>query len=112
MPAPTLRGPYRLDSAVIKNFVPSGTAGIYVLGTISPGVLQPVDAVGRADKDLAATLVDLVGSNSGFMFATAPSAAEAFEMECALYHANLLAGRRPHPRAPSGTSWRCEECGT
>jgi hypothetical protein len=111
MAAFTLRGPYRLMSDVIRTFVPQGVPGVFVLGPISPGRANPVDAVGRADHDLAAALIDLVGSNSGFMFTAASSVAEAFGMECALFHENLLAGRRPHPVAPSNTFLPCPLCG-
>jgi hypothetical protein len=106
-----LRGPFRLTSEVIRAFVPAGVAGVFVLGSVSPGGAHPIDAVGRADRDLVATLTDAVGSNSAFMFATAATAAEAFEMECALFHENMLIGRRPHPTAPSDTSLQCPVCG-
>jgi len=111
MAAFTLRGPYRLMSDVIRTFVPLGVPGVFVLGPITPGGACPVDAVGRADHDLAAALIDLVGSNSGFMFTVASSVAEAFGMECTLFHENLLTGRRPHPVAPSNTFLPCPVCG-
>ena len=111
MAALTLCGPYRLMSGVIRTYVPPGVAGVFVLGPIVPGGLHPVDAVGRADRDLAAALTGLVGSNSGFMFATASSPTEAFGMEWALYHENILTARRLHPVAPSDIFLRCPNCG-
>jgi len=111
MVAFTLRGPYRLMSEVIRTFVPPRIPGVFVLGPITPGGINLIDAVGRADHDLAAALIGLVGSNSGFMFATASSVAEAFGMECTLFHENFLTGRRPHPVAPLNASLPCPVCG-
>jgi hypothetical protein len=112
MAVPILRGPYRLASAVIGIFVPAGMAGVYLLGALSQGKLHPVDAVGRAERDLADTLMGLIGSNSGFMFAPASSPPEAFEMECRVFHDNMLSGRRPHPMAPPDTPLVCPVCGS
>jgi len=111
MAAFTLRGPYRLVSDVIRTFVPPSVPGVFALGPITPGGAHPIDAVGRADHDLAAALIDSVGSNSGFMFTAASSAAQAFAMECTLFHEKLLAGRRPHPVAPLNTLLPCPVCG-
>ena len=95
MAAMTLRGPYRLACGVIDNLVPAGSTGVYALGATTPAGLYSVDAIGRAERNLAETLAGLVGSNSEFMFATSSSVAENFEMESRLYHVNLLSGRRP-----------------
>jgi hypothetical protein len=111
MAAMTLRGPYRLASGVIDNLVPAGSTGVYALGATTPAGLYSVDAIGRAERNLAETLAGLVGSNSEFMFATSSSVAENFEMECRLYHVNLFAGRRPHPVPPADTNLRCQICG-
>jgi len=111
MATPKLHGPHRLISGLVRIFVPPGVAGVYALGPLGPGGLQNVDAVGRADRDLAEVLRGLVGVDSGFMFATASSVAEAFKMECELYHENLLADRRPHPVAPKDTALKCPICG-
>lgn len=110
MATPKLRGPYMLESGVIRSVVPPKVAGAYVVGAINPGGLGQIEAVGRADRDLAATLTSLIGVDSGFMFATASSAAEAFGMECALYHEHKLAGRRAHPVAPADSPGRCPIC--
>ena len=111
MAAPRLRGPYRLMSEAINGVVPPAVAGVYALGAISPGGVLSVDAVGRADRDLAEVLRGLVGVDSGFMFATAVSVPEAFRMECEIYHQNMLTGRRPHPLTPKDTALRCPICG-
>ena len=111
MAAPKLRGPHKLMSGVIDIFVPAGVAGVYALGPIVPGGLQEVDAVGRAERDLAEALKGLVGVSSGFMFATVSSAAEAFLQECELHHAHGLAGRRAHPVAPERSGLECPICG-
>jgi hypothetical protein len=111
MAAVTLRGPFRLVSDVIGQFVPPGVPGVYVLGAVAPGDLHPVDVVGRADLDLAPVLLGLVGSNSGFMFAPATTTAEAFDLECRLYHQFMLTGLRPHPQAPKDSALACPICG-
>ncbi|HEX9463731.1 MAG TPA: hypothetical protein VGB82_14125 [Alphaproteobacteria bacterium] len=81
------------------------------MGTIDrAGSLKVVDALGRSDWDLAHALRQYVGRSSGFLFRAVPSAAEAFAVECDLYH-QLRRFDLPHPVRPSGTTLTCSICG-
>ncbi len=111
MPVFTMSGPYPLSHRGIDSNIPLGTAGVFVLGTINGrGNLKVVEAIGRSDSDLAAELKRHVGKSPEFLFQRAGSAAEAFQMECDLFH-QIRRFDFPHPVRPSGTLLKCSICG-
>lgn len=111
MPIFALRGPFPLSHVSIDNQVGPNLRGIFVLGRISArGVLRKMDVLGRSDDDLAHELKRYVGTHEGFLFQSAASPAEAFHMECGLYH-QIKRSDFVHPARPAGTALRCALCG-
>jgi hypothetical protein len=106
----TMSGPFPLSHTSIESRIPPSTAGVFVIGTIDDrGTLKAVDVLGRSDSDLAGQLKLHVGRAAGFLFQTAPSPNDAFNMECDLYH-RLRRSDLLHPVRPAGTTLLCPVC--
>ena len=110
MRATGLKGPFPLAISTIDSEVRSVSPGIYALGRTQDDRFW-IMYVGRADADLRARLHAQVGSYSEFKFAYCPSAKEAFEIECNLFHAFEPSGNKSHPAGPDDSKWICPRCG-
>lgn len=107
----TMSGPFPLSRAAIDSNIPAARAGIFVLGTLDKrGSLTRVERLGRSDADLASELKRLIGKFPAFLFQLAPSATDAFRVECELFH-QIRRLDLPHPVRPSGIDTRCPICG-
>src|SRR5579883_3099263 len=96
-----LDGPHWLTESVIDAKIARRTPGVYVLDPLDPeGVLLSFAYVGRADSDLASGLKRHIGPYRAFYFAALPSPAEAYYVECELYHHFRPADNRAHPARP------------
>jgi hypothetical protein len=105
-----LQGPFPLAISSIDSEVTGISAGTYALGCTQDDRFW-IMYVGRADADLRARLHAHVGSYSQFKFAYYPSAKEAFEKECDLFHAFQPPGNRSHPARSDDSEWICPRCG-
>lgn len=105
-----LLGPHRLSFDGICAAVPRQSPGVYVLGHGDLNGRFCVNHVGRADADVAASLRNLIGSDSLFKFGVMPSPRDAFERECVLFHTFRPPGNRLHPSRSAGTNWTCPRC--
>ena len=84
--------------------------GIYVLSA-KAGDTFTTQRIGRSDDDIASALKGFIGLYSHFSWAHASSPRHAFEMECALYHAEKRPESTSHPAKTNGTDWVCPVCG-
>ncbi len=105
-----LAGPYPLSFDAINTVVEQQCAGAYALGYIDQNGRFCINHVGRSDSDVGAKLRDHIGSDMLFKFGYFPSAREAFEKECRLFHDFNPPGNRVHPARPHGTNWECPRC--
>ena len=106
----SLTGPYRLTAAAIAEHVPIGVAGVFMVGELDGGIMVRATHLGRSDTDVAAELRALVGQAPGFLCQIATTAAEAFHLECALFH-EVRRLDLPHPVRPRGADLSCAICG-
>jgi hypothetical protein len=105
-----LLGPYRLTFEGINNAIRRKSAGVYALGANDPQGNFQVKHVGRSDDDLRAELCERIGSAIMFKYRLFPSARDAFNKECELFHDFSPPGSRIHPGRPKGTTWECPRC--
>jgi hypothetical protein len=106
----SMSGPFPLSHHNIDSRIPPSTAGVFVIGAIGDGgTLKVVEVLGRSDSDLAGQLKLHVGRPGGFLYQTAPSPADAFHMECDIYH-RLGRADFLHPVRPAGTTLLCAAC--
>lgn len=104
---------YLYERSLIKELIPSGSAGVYILGKYLDGLFIPV-YVGRSDSCL---LARLLGHNhkqkaTHVQWKLLSSAKKAFNMECTLYHTYEEEGflNQIHPASPKGSHLICPIC--
>jgi len=108
-----MKGPYKLDTAVIDAKVTRKSPGNYILGRKNLEGRFRAGYVGRSNSDIAAFLKSRVGITKQllFKFSYARSSEAAFKKECKLYHGLHSLGNHSHPTRPKGITWRCPRCG-
>jgi hypothetical protein len=106
----SLRGPHVLSFDILERVLPKSRTGIFALGFEDREGRFRVQSVGRDDYDLRARLCELIGSSAMFKFATHPTARQAFDHECELFHALRPPSYFIHPGRPAGTDWQCAHC--
>jgi hypothetical protein len=107
-----MRGPYKLNIAVIDAKITRKSPGNYILGRRNLKGKFRAGYVGRSDSDIAVFLKSRVGvtKQSFFKFSYAKSPEAAFKKECKLYHGIYAPATRDHPTPPEGTNWQCPLC--
>jgi hypothetical protein len=108
MTVPSLRGPYRLNTEIVKSVIPEKIAGAYVVGAHKASQIEPL-LVGRSD-DLAMQLSKHISSYASFAYAAAFSSRVAYQMECEMYHAWKPRDNLAHPAKPKDSNWECSVC--
>lgn len=100
-------GPYQLNPLSISELVGTLRCGVYVL-TRDDGIYR---YVGRSDTDVFRRLFSWVGKDyTAFTFCLTPTAQQAYEMECQLYHQwKLQLDNENHPDRPFRGAW-CPIC--
>jgi hypothetical protein len=102
--------PFRLQRDVVRRRVPAKSPGVFVLSYDRTQEAR----VGRADRDLRATLSAFEGEYAYFYFETIEPVDERYFRECELYH-RLGGDRRQldnttHPEPPSDAELECPVC--
>ncbi len=105
-----MQGPHTLTFDRVVQVLPKARSGVFTLGYVDPEGRFRVQSVGRDDYDVRARLCELIGSSVMFKFSTLPSAREAFELECELFHKFRPPSTFIHPARPRGTDWQCPHC--
>lgn len=111
-----MKGPFDFTREKIDLLVEK-KPGNYALGKIDPQTGKMiVNTVGRADENLNAVLIGLLGKPQykAFKFSHAPDAKSAYEKECRNWHDFGGATRldcKTHPVQPEGCDWKCPRCG-
>jgi hypothetical protein len=111
MAVPQLTKPIVLSLGKIQLSINNKSPGAYLLGAIAQNQKLTPYYTGRADVDIADRLGAHVGKYDAFMFALAPSAMNAFFMECELFHTYAPRDNKIHPAKPQGAAWKCPVCG-
>jgi len=114
MPAvsiPDLVDPMSLTEENIVASVPQRSPGVYVLGVLNAGQVMSVSYVGRSDDNLAAKLRRHIGNYPAFAFSVRATPAEAYALECTLYHQLQPSRNSTHPRRPANEASPCPVCG-
>ncbi len=108
-------GPWSLTNEGIDRAVTETSPGAYALGRTGDSGTFLIGYVGRADDDLNGRLKRHVGNYNQFKAAYYPSAKDAFEKECQLYHdfggAEGKLDNEIHPAKPQGMNHKCPVCG-
>ncbi len=108
MPSTGLFGPHPLTSNGVSVAVKGVGPGAYALGTVDQNNVFHVSYVGRSDDDLAARLQKHVPEPyKHFKYAFYPSAKDAFDKECNLFHDFEPPDNKVHPARPKGTKYPC-----
>lgn len=109
-----MMGSFPLTAEGVARHVTTGGPGAYALG-FTTGDLFTVQFVGRADENLAEALAAHAAARryAKFKALPLPSAHDAFEKECDLFH--QFGGLRhldntAHPARPGAVSWKCPHC--
>lgn len=102
----------RLSPWIIKAVIPQNIIGNYILYTFKNGQAVPI-YVGRSDIDLKNRLLQHAYANKAeyFEFIVQKSSKNAFELECALFHAlekEII--NKIHPDMPNGKKAKCPFC--
>jgi len=107
-----MKGPYRLNTAMIDAKVTRKSPGNYILGRRNLKGKFRASYVGRSDSDIRTPLQSRLGvsENLLFKFSYARSPEAAFKKECKLYHGLYAPGNRDHPTRAEGTNWECPLC--
>jgi hypothetical protein len=106
-----LDGPFPLTKEGVANAVTQISAGAYALGYTDTGGVYGVEYVGRSDDDLANRLQQHVSEPyRQFKASYFPSAKDAFEKECRLYHDFPNQNNKAHPARTRGNNWSCPVC--
>ena len=105
-----MNGPHELTFDSLEKVLPKARTGIFTLGYLDREGRFRVQSVGRDDYDLRARLCELIGSSILFKFEVLPTAREAFERECELFHNLRPPSTVIHPSRPRGTDWHCPHC--
>jgi hypothetical protein len=90
----------------IRTKVPDNVLGVFQLSRTG----EKIAYVGRADKNLRTTLMDLLGKSfTDFQWVQVPWTKEAFEMHCRLYHhaGGKTLDNDEHPFPPEGKQLIC-----
>ena len=107
-----MKGPYKLNTAIIDAKVTRKSPGNYILGRRNLEGKFRAGYVGRSDSDVRVPLKSRVGASENlffkFSYATSPEA--AFGKECRLYHDLYALSNYSHPTRPAGTNWQCPRC--
>ena len=106
MSVPQMDRNYLLTQDGINQAVTYISAGVYDLGYVQNGTFY-VQGGGRSDDHLNRRLHDYEGQFKHFQYAYAPSAEQAFYMECELWHAYGGTNNPNRPARPAGTNLRC-----
>jgi hypothetical protein len=109
MAAPSLKGPYPLNSDSVSLTVTGNTAGAYIVGSNRLGRFDPL-YVGRSETDLVQQLLKHIGNYASFSYAYASSPRVAYQMECEMYHAWKPRDNFAHPAKPGDSNWQCPIC--
>lgn len=110
MPTTTLDGPYSLDHETIDKKVPKGVCGVFAIGNTGQDGKFYIDRVGRSDKDLRQELYDCLGTDSQFKISRTKNSADAFFLECEIFHIIRPPMTIMHPEPPVGRVLRCRHC--
>ena len=105
-----LNGPFPMSKTDINEAVGQQSPGVYALDQSHDSGAFHISYVGRSDTDVNASLQERVGKYKRFKFEYYPSAQEAYEKECTLYHDFNPPARIAHPSRPMGTKWKCPRC--
>ena len=106
-----LKGSFPLTAEEIKKQIKFKAPGVYTLGNLKDDGKYQTLYVGRADRDLAATLQKCLRQTQRFKFEQFDAAEDAFHKECELYHLFKPAANKVHPPVPALEDWHCKECG-
>ena len=107
-----LLGPVPLTAEAIAQAIPPLSIGAFAVGRMRGGRFY-IRMVGRADRDLAAALADLIGQGGAggpydaFKYRTYVSTRRAYEKECQLFHTFAPPDSATHPVRPKGTRFTC-----
>jgi hypothetical protein len=105
-------GPYDLTDEEIRSNVSGGLPGVYALGTFLPDGSSSVEYVGRSDEDVRERLrLHTPRSHPQFRFAYCRSDAEAYRVECELFHELHPPESYVHPTRPPDSDLSCAICG-
>jgi len=112
MAKPTgLYGPHPLTGSGVASAVTTKGAGVYALGKQGVDGVFYIDYVGRSDDDLPGRLQQHVTEYyPQFLYGYLPSAKQAFEKECGLYHDFTPPKNKVHPARTKGANWSCPGC--
>jgi hypothetical protein len=104
-----LRGPFPLTYEVVNREVVA-RIGAFALGYTSADGRFCATKIGRSDAALSQSLTREIGTEREFKYLPLASAAEAFELECRLFHSLSALKVRIHPKRPGNTNWTCPIC--
>lgn len=106
---------WALSPWAVRNTVPEGVPGVYILGKFDMRAGFTPVYVGRSDSDVRIRLLSHCATAAGryFLARTCACAKEAFHRECFYWHA--LRGSEGllnsyHPDSPSGLCLTCPYC--
>lgn len=105
-----LSGPFALTHEKIDLIIAHAKPGTYALGDANVYGGLTIWRIGRSDYNVNGRLHDYVGHYRSFKWSYAGSIRDAYEKECALYHAFAPAHNTIHPDRPAGTSFQCPFC--
>lgn len=106
-----LFGPFSLTQSGISSNVKGIGAGAYALGKSDESGVFYIRYVGRSDDDLAGRLQQHVPEPYlQFKYAFYPSAKDAFDKECNLYHDFKPPDNKVHPARSKNANWNCPAC--
>ena len=106
-----LKGSFPLTAEEIDKQIKFKAPGVFTLGNLNDDGKYQTLYVGRADRDLAATLKKCLRQTKRFKWEQFDVAEDAFKKECELYHLFKPQANTLHPPVPSTEDWRCPECG-
>lgn len=110
MPTTALDGPYTLDHETIDKVVAKTASGVFVIGNTGRDGKFYIDRVGRSDTNLRQELYDCIGTDSQFKVSRTKNPAEAFALECDVFHVIRPPMTIMHPEPPAGRVLRCRHC--
>jgi len=112
MPTTTrLDGPHSLDHETIDKVVSKVARGVFVIGNTGRDGKFYIDRVGRSDTGLRQALYDCIGTDSQFKFQLFLNPADAYVLECDIFHDFRPPMTIRHPESPIGRGLRCRRCG-
>ena len=105
-----LRGPFPLTPEALAARIAAQFAA-FALGYTSGDGRFCTTVVGRANGNLRERLARHLGTEREFRYLPLTSDADAFDVECRLFHSLAPLKTRLHPARPPGTSLTCPVCG-